>query len=481
MKRKALSLLVSSMLITAHAHADTSVQKLVSLISGHKNVDYIVSPTPASSLHAQSVSYSGVLPNNKNYTLEFNLSDIDSVNGTLYLRDTEGNQQGVISIARNGFVQGEVSVVTGDFRLISSGTKLVTMESKPSEKLIEDLEHQFMPKNRAAEGYATLPVELTRQGVTSQSEPSVVRVSLYYTNDVANVYQEAGINPRQAFDFAIAQANQAYANSDIDIKIEIANIEHVDYNEIDSIGVLIDFWLKKGENLNTLDFLFGDEDYMWEFDHFDEELKQSEKYGSDMDMLISHKLEFYCGVARTIGAKERKHSTAITNMQCFEQYTLAHEMGHLFGAEHNWENTAEIPFIAQYAHGYYDAEEWSFRTIMSYRCNNNEINGPKDCPRINYFSTPRKEFNGKYLGTATEHDNARQHNEWAPLVASFSTGADCAQFEPWTTDKAYVKGSEVAYEGNLYQANWWSYNDRPSQTSSKSNWQQVWQLLTNCK
>ncbi|CAH9052277.1 hypothetical protein PSECIP111854_00934 [Pseudoalteromonas sp. CIP111854] len=480
MKRKTLALLSLSSIFALPAVANNSVESMVALLSGGEQVEYRVIKNPSAELNLQSIEYPVLLPSGTQYTLQFEHNEVSEVTGTLFLRDKRGEVRGSISVSRNGLTQGFLATPEGAFNLISRGNELIIMESKLPSGLSEEAEQELLKHSRQQAGALALPAKIAELGAVSHSQQQTLRLSLYYTNDVANFLAEIGADPKQYFEFYIDETNQAYKNSDVNVSIEIANVTSVDYNEYNPFITAVDFWLSEGENLNKLKFLFPDADYIWDNNSMDEELKQSKKYGSDMDMLITNLLEGYCGIARTIGAEVREQSMAVTNIHCLQRNTLSHEMGHLFGAEHNWEATAEVPFRAQYAHGYYDAQDWTFRTIMSYSCISS-AKGPKECPRINYFSTPRKEFNNKYIGTADEHDNARQHNDWAPLLTNLSQGADCQQFTQWHVNKAYKKGTEVVHGGAIYRANWWSYNDDPSITSSNSEWQEVWKRMTVCQ
>ncbi|WP_440056642.1 zinc-dependent metalloprotease family protein (plasmid) [Pseudoalteromonas sp. T1lg65] len=480
MKKTSIALITSGLFFSHTALANPSIENVVKLLSGGEDVQYSVMQNPAKTLHLQTTEYSLSMPGQTTYTLEFDSSEIKEVSGTLYLRDTQGNITGAVSISRDGHTQGHLYTPEGEFKLISIGDKLVIMENKIPAGLSEEAELDYMPQLN--HGLNSLPARATNSisGVTAMNNSGVLRLSLYYTNDVASILSAAGINPKHYFEFYVDKTNQAYKNSDINVSVEIANIKQVNYNEYNPFISAIDFWLSEGDNFNKLKDLFGNNDFIWPGNAMDAELTESNKYGTDMDMLITSLRQGYCGIARTIGADIREKSMAVTNMFCLQTGTLPHEMGHLFGAEHNWESTGAVPIRAQYAHGYYDAEDWSFRTIMSYSCISS-AKGPKECPRINYFSTPRKEFNGKYIGTADEHDNARQHNDWTPIITNLSTGADCQQFDKWQRNKAFLKGTEVVQDSMLYRANWWSYNDAPNANSSKSEWKQVWQRVTNCK
>ena len=50
----------------------------------------------------------------------------------------------------------------------------------------------------------------------------------------------------------------------------------------------------------------------------------------------------------------------------------------------------------------------------------------------------------------------------------------CAGIAAWSASTAYTGGSKVTYNGSLWQAKWWSYNDVPGGSSG------VWTLISSC-
>ncbi|HEY7416720.1 MAG TPA: chitinase [Ktedonobacteraceae bacterium] len=53
-------------------------------------------------------------------------------------------------------------------------------------------------------------------------------------------------------------------------------------------------------------------------------------------------------------------------------------------------------------------------------------------------------------------------------------GGSCAGIAAWNSTTAYVGGNEVTYNGSLWQAKWWTYNDIPGGAAG------VWTLVASC-
>ena len=100
---------------------------------------------------------------------------------------------------------------------------------------------------------------------------------------------------------------------------------------------------------------------------------------------------------------------------CREE-TLAHELGHNMGQQHNIEDAGSPPDTGMhtYSYGYREATTTGFYTVMAYRLANSSQFS------INYFGNPSVTYTdtGRPTGSATA-DNARSMNISMPLVAQF--------------------------------------------------------------
>ncbi|MCA1586624.1 MAG: fibronectin type III domain-containing protein [Acidobacteria bacterium] len=97
---------------------------------------------------------------------------------------------------------------------------------------------------------------------------------------------------------------------------------------------------------------------------------------------------------------------------CFNSYSLAHEIGHTFGAGHAPDDAGWggwRPYSAAYKSS---GTLPRFRTVMAYACI------ASDCPRVLQYSNPQVQFQNSPTGTPAQ-DNAQTIREAFPLIQAF--------------------------------------------------------------
>ncbi|MGE5437702.1 MAG: T9SS type A sorting domain-containing protein [Syntrophothermus sp.] len=124
-------------------------------------------------------------------------------------------------------------------------------------------------------------------------------------------------------------------------------------------------------------------------------------------------------------------------------WTLAHEIGHIQGAHHDY-NTHTNPYFS-YGHGFISISG-DIRTVMAYN-NSNCPDG--SCEKISYFSNPSKTNKGIVIGTAQREDNSRVLNETANYVAGFrnATLAGTLQHDEYWIDSYSLQGNVTVPTG----------------------------------
>lgn len=243
---------------------------------------------------------------------------------------------------------------------------------------------------------------------------AVIDVLVAYT---ARARDEAGgesaiLNKIQT---TVASTNQTFANSGVDMQINLVHTMLVNYADMGT------------EVTAALAPLRGTSDGV-----MDEVHAARDTYGADLVCLW---IQGIAGNAAggTVGYAYQLASVSTSfapwAFSVVEQYwapsqTMAHELGHNMGAQHDRGNLGTPPISGaySYSYGYQNAVLGSaFRTIMAYQC------AGINCPKIPYWSNPVVSYNGTPTGVASNQansaDNAQTLNNTGATVAAFRSGA----------------------------------------------------------
>ncbi|GAB3348441.1 FG-GAP-like repeat-containing protein [Lysobacter tyrosinilyticus] len=107
---------------------------------------------------------------------------------------------------------------------------------------------------------------------------------------------------------------------------------------------------------------------------------------------------------------ETDHKTYVCRKE-----TLAHELGHNMGQQHNVEDSGGDKGAHEYSYGYRETSTTGFYTVMAYRL-------PDSSQRaVRYFANPNviEPVSGHPAGVANSSDNARSMTQTMPLIAQF--------------------------------------------------------------
>jgi hypothetical protein len=202
---------------------------------------------------------------------------------------------------------------------------------------------------------------------------------------------------------AVAAANSAYANSAINIKLNLVGMAQTNYAET-------------GDMTLSVSRLRGTTD-----GYMDEVHSLRDKTAADLVSLISEDSN-YCGYAYINASGSSGFASSafsVVRQSCFSSQSFVHEIGHNQGNSHDRANGTAA--VYPYSYGYRtcdniaDTNGQAFRTVMAYACSGT--------PRVNYFSNPDIYYNGAPMGvpagSTNAADNARSMNNTATITAGF--------------------------------------------------------------
>lgn len=227
----------------------------------------------------------------------------------------------------------------------------------------------------------------------------MVKLLVAYTPNVADSSGSDSIIVEQ-IKRAVLQINESYVNSHINHWVELVRTVKWNFTESGCFQ----------EDLTT----FQQSAYI-------DTLRN--RYHADVAALLITNTQF-CGLAVPENAVATA-STAYCAVQykCMVQnYSLAHQIGHLYGCQHNRYELDTLPTKPfPYANGYHwnYSDCANFRTIMALDDDENCYGQQDyDCTIIPYWSNPDVSYLGVPTGTALAN-NARVLNEQAALLANF--------------------------------------------------------------
>ena len=207
--------------------------------------------------------------------------------------------------------------------------------------------------------------------------------------------------------FALDSTHRVYRNSAIGLRLRLVHQHMVRYAEHPDMGVDLDHLSETGDG------------------HMDEIHLLRDHYGADLIALfVAGADENVCGVAwipdfgryPDRDLSDLGFSVTATDCETLTRHTLAHEIGHNQGADHNPYNAFPTsPPSFTYNRGLCNvAAGW--HTTMSYAWNER---GNCDRREIAYFSSPHLRYRGTPTGDAAVRDNRRVLLETALRVANY--------------------------------------------------------------
>ena len=187
-----------------------------------------------------------------------------------------------------------------------------------------------------------------------------------------------------------AQTNQGYEQSGVNLRVKIAKWGEVDYPESGN---------SEADLASLTKFAIDN--------------KLRKQYQVDVVSLWISAVKGSCGIGnlnQTPADFERNAFNVVAASCAVNNFSFAHELGHNLGSCHDRETSKTCVGSFPYSFGYQDPDG-EFRTIMAYPCQAKKGQEKKECPRLNYWSSPKLVVNEKKpMGVEEQVDNVRSLN-----------------------------------------------------------------------
>ena len=262
---------------------------------------------------------------------------------------------------------------------------------------------------------ATPPPDLLPSLAAPASQPTVrvhndtampTRVDLMVLYDAAALAGAGGTRQmRLLIQNAVDVANSSYVNSQVALRVALVHVAQIDFEESAD--------LRDDVRRLAEDPAIADLRRRWGADLVSlvvETATAGNRVGHSYIMTRTEVSEAFAPYAYTVVRRE----VLATYL------TLAHEMGHNMGCDHDPADAVSTPAESAFPDSFAHYVDGLFRTVMSY-----ENPCPHGCPLVENFSNPDVAVAGRPTGIAGQRDNHRTLNNTRDLVASFMAPERC--------------------------------------------------------
>ena len=322
--------------------------------------------------------------------------------------DTRLGPQSVVFTVGDGISFGRIPGKDGRAAQVetnAAGTWLIPADS--ADRFVEPFGPDVVKPPLPDEHSLRLRRQQEDRAMKSGGEP-VIDIVVVYTGNLVDLWGGDAIVQARIAQLE-ALSNQAYADSQANVRIRVVGRHLVDY-------------VLRNDNGDALDdmTLPGSKPIKVEVDRL------RAQYGADMVAMLCNFDRYRqsnCGIAWLLGyhggAFDPSRAFSVSGDRGFgreacSEWTFTHELGHNMGATHDFDTEDGDYGAYTYSRGYRQTleAERGFGTIMAY------LEGPQ--ARIGYLSNPRSTLcMGVPCGDAGQADNARGVGQSAPIIAGF--------------------------------------------------------------
>jgi peptidyl-Asp metalloendopeptidase len=291
--------------------------------------------------------------------------------------------------------------------------------------VLYEVDSDKLPQVDGVRKSVTTAADTLSTSTTSTISPTTTTTSTAVVQDLLVVYTAAAANTwgqatlQGMIQNAVQSALQAYQNSNVNVTLNLVGLQQVAMTESGSGMSATLTKLTQDSAIRSL----------------------RDKLSADMVVLVTEDKD-YCGWSSLMMANGNTDAYSVVWSSCLSGQSLAHEVGHLQGLDHNRENGGNGGFYP-YGYGYRVCASNGFRDIMSYNCTSISV------PRVLQFSNPNVYYNGYATGISydaypsTSAETWRALNNSATKVAAYRTSTTTTPTVP--TAPSSLAASTVAY------------------------------------
>lgn len=314
---------------------------------------------------------------------------------------------GDILVKGNSLIAGSIQdfKTATEYRFLAIGGGRLRVEKVHSDRYPKCARHAA---GGATIGHHDFPKKVQKRDVKSKTS-NVIQVLFMWTG-LASQTLGGDTAVRSGIDQAVANANQAFANSGLQVRIQAVVAGQTITPEYSN------------QSWDFFDKLYNTHD-----GYYDDLTTNRANSGADTAMLIVANQTF-CGQAGLLLPSSYQSNQfeaygAISN-NCFSGTTLAHEIGHNAGLDHDRENASNYPLVYPFGYGYrfYGNSGTQFRTVMAYDPGQS----------IPYFSNPNIQYDGVSTGVTNLSNEAAVLENTAYFISQLGNPTTAAP-TPGTT------------------------------------------------